>query len=394
MLEKHVWKDFAAVTFSIAIVGVGLGCTLPLTAMTLTERGFGTDIVGFMIAAAALGGIVGTVLTPSAVMQHGRRRVMLASFMLASLSTVALQFSASIVFWMLMRGLFGAAMAALFQIGEAWINMLPGQAVRGRVVAIYTTSFTLFQVAGPLVTDWLMRFPHSAFLLCGVVFLAGIPGILVADDSNDDLAGPSDASVAPTSDRSWWQVLRAAPVVIAGTAFFASFDTIILGFLPLAAMDRSFSRSAALLAPSLVLAGDATLQFVFGWLSDHVGRRVVHGICGVTVCVMLPCLFQAMAMPYVWPAYLFVLGGVGGALYTLSMVESGDRFAGAELLKLSGLIGLTWNLSSSAGPALTGALMRQVGSGAMVAVLFVMALVFVVCLIWRQGSPATVTTPN
>ena len=33
MLEKHVWRDFAAVTFSVAVLGLGLGSTLPLTAL-------------------------------------------------------------------------------------------------------------------------------------------------------------------------------------------------------------------------------------------------------------------------------------------------------------------------------------------------------------------------
>ncbi len=40
MLEKHVWRDFAAVTFSVAVLGLGPGSTLPLTALVLNARYF------------------------------------------------------------------------------------------------------------------------------------------------------------------------------------------------------------------------------------------------------------------------------------------------------------------------------------------------------------------
>jgi hypothetical protein len=37
MLERHQWRDFAAVTSSVAVLGIGVGSSLPLTALTLTD---------------------------------------------------------------------------------------------------------------------------------------------------------------------------------------------------------------------------------------------------------------------------------------------------------------------------------------------------------------------
>jgi MFS family permease len=68
---------------------------------------------------------------------------------------------------------------------------------------------------------------------------------------------------------------------------------------------------------------------------------------------------------------------VAGSVYTLSMVSSGERFSGAALLRASGLIALTWNLASSVGPAVTGMIMQRFGSQAMTAVLWFMAIGFV-----------------
>ena len=391
MLEKSVWREFAAVTFSIAIVGIGLGSTLPLTALVLTNRGYGPDIIGWMIAAAALGGVLGTFATPSLVTRCGRRPVMIACFLLATASVIPLQYIESIPLWMLLRFLFGAAMAALFLIGESWINVLPGDAVRGRVVAIYTTSFTLFQVLGPLFTDRLSRYPDQAFLLCGLLFLLGLPGISIAGEGRKmaDLNN-SQPEVAPDKIMSWLAIIGKAPVIIVGTAFFASFDTIVLSFLPLVGLDHGFTQSRALLAPAIVLAGDAALQYAVGWLSDHVGRARVHRSCGLAVCLMLPLLPLVIRWPGVWECYLFLLGGFAGAIYTLSMVESGEKFSGVGLLRISGLIGLTWNISSSAVPAVTGMLMQRFGSAAMISVLWVMAAGFLMLTVVRP----TVTSKN
>ena len=381
MLEKGAWRDFFAVTFSIAIVGIGLGCTLPLTALALTRRGFGPNVVGWMIAASALGGVCGTFVTPSVVARIGRRKIMIGCFILATLSIAPLQFFVSIPSWLMLQFLFGVSMAALFLIGESWINVLPSDSHRGRVVAIYTTSFTLFQVLGPLFTDWVSGFPQTAFLLCGALFMLGIPAIFIARDdarAHVETSSPTDANVGNPAEQvlPWFVVVRRGSIIIAGVAFFASFDSIILGFLPLVALDSGFSQSRALTAATIVLAGDASLQYVAGWMSDHFGRARIHRLCGLAVCLLLPLLHWALQLPIVWALYLFCLGGFSGAIYTLSMVASGDKFGGTSLLRIAGLIGLTWNISSAVGPAATGLLMQRFGSMAMVSVLWVIALVF------------------
>jgi hypothetical protein len=59
------------------------------------------------------------------------------------------------------------------------------------------------------------------------------------------------------------------------------------------------------------------------------------------------------------------------------MAASGEYFSGSALVRASGLIGLTWNLSSSAGSALTGLTIQGLGTSAMPLVLWVLAAIFV-----------------
>jgi MFS family permease len=386
MLEKHLWRDFVAVTSSVAVLGLGVGSTLPLTALALTARGLGPQVVGWMAAAAAAGGLAGTLASPRATIRFGRRRVMLCCVAIAAASVICLQYVDSLWGWAALRALFGVSMAPLFVIGEAWINSLPGDAVRGRVVAIYTTSFTLCQVVGPVLTDAVAHAPRHAFLICGAVFLLGIPGIAMARDASltDAQAGYRTAIGDKNAVASWLTIVRIAPAIVAGAALFAAFDNIILSFLPLFALDRGFSQSRALAAVVVVFIGDATLQFAAGWLADRFGHARVHRTAGVGLCALLPLLPLLIAIPGLRELYLFVLGGVAGSVYTLSMVSSGQRFSGAALLRASGLIAFTWSLASSIGPAATGIVVQHFGGKAMTAVLWVMAVGLV--LAERLGS--------
>jgi len=70
------------------------------------------------------------------------------------------------------------------------------------------------------------------------------------------------------------------------------------------------------------------------------------------------------------------------------MISSGERFSGGALLRASGLIALTWSVASGVGPAATGVIVQHLGGNAMPAVLWIMALGFVVSTRPRAAQPA------
>ncbi|MGN4225128.1 MFS transporter, partial [Burkholderia gladioli] len=56
-MKTILTRDFLALILSVAVVGLGTGATLPLTALALTEAGHGTGVVGMLTAAQAGGGL-------------------------------------------------------------------------------------------------------------------------------------------------------------------------------------------------------------------------------------------------------------------------------------------------------------------------------------------------
>jgi len=371
-------RDFLALILGVAVVGLGSGATLPLTALALADAGHGTSIVGLLTAAQALGGLAIVPLTAWISTRLGHREVIVGAVLAVAVATALMQLSANLWIWAALRVICGAALMLLFTIGEAWVNRLANDASRGRVVAIYATTFTLFQMAGPVLVSQIAAYAAWRFALCGAIFLVALP-MLAAMRSN-----PQGADLHEPHG-SWRRVLPMMPALVVATGFFALFDTLALSLLPIFAIGHGIKREVAVLFASVVLLGDTTMQFPIGWLADKLGRERVHALAGVAVAVLLPLLTFVVGMPWLrWPL-LFVLGAAAGSIYTLAIVACGERFEGAALVSASAIVSTSWSAASFASPIVTGALMEHAGRDAMPWVLFAGALVFLGALRWERA---------
>lgn len=372
------WRDFLALTVSVAVVGLGLGATLPLTALTLDQRGLGNHIVGLMTALGAFGILAVVPLVARWVARFGPRNSMIGAVAVAALVTILMQTGTNLIYWGVLRFVFGAALGVLFTVGEAWVNKLAPDGSRGRVLALYATTFTLFQLIGPALVALLAGRIAWPFAACGALFLLSIPGLALMSNRIHLIDGEHAAE--------WKIVAPRMPVIILGTAFFALFDALALSLLPLFGMRHGIPLEQALLSATVMLIGNTTLQFPLGWLADRIGRARVHMGCGLVACLLLPLMPFAATLPWLWWAMLYVLGGAAGGIYVLALVACGERFSGQRLVAATAIINATWGVSGSGGPLLTGALMESLNVNALVVVLWLGAATFVASLLWEQRA--------
>lgn len=375
---KHLpWRDFFALILSIGVVGLGLGATIPLTALTLDQRGAGAGTIGLVTAVGALGILASAPFVTGWVARYGPRGTMIAAVWAAGLSTALMQLTDDVIAWAALRLLFGACMGVLFTVGEAWVNRLAPDNTRGRVVAIYTTSFTLFQLAGPALVALFNGKLTWPFAACGALFLLALPGLGL-------MAGARPQMAAHEPHARWQLVLPRMPTIVMGAAFFALFDTLILSLLPVYAMRQGIVTELALLSATVVLVGDTALQFALGWLADRIGRARVHIGCGVAVCALLPLLPFAAGTPWLWWTLLVLLGAAAGGIYMLALVACGERFSGQSLTTASAIVNVSWGVSSAGGPLLTGVLMQGAGINALPVVLFAGCALFLGSAWWES----------
>jgi MFS family permease len=381
-MKTILTREFLALILSIAVVGVGYGATLPLTSLALTEAGHGTAIVGLLTATQAFGGLAVAPFAAWVSRRFTNRQVIVGAVLVVAVATASMQAIADLWAWALLRMICGAALMLLFTISEAWVNTLADDASRGRVVAIYATTFTLFQMAGPVLVSQIAGYAAWRFAICGAIFLVALPMLAAMRSSKPQAAGIHEPH------GSWRDVLPKMPAIVLATAFFALFDTIALSLLPLFAISHGVGSEMAVLFASIALLGDTTMQFPVGWLADKLGRERVHALAGVIVVLLLPLLPLTVSTPWLcWPL-LFVLGAAAGSVYTLAIVACGERFSGVALVSASAIVSSSWSAASFAGPLVTGALMEHAGPDAMLWVLFAGALVFLGALRWERSRAA------
>jgi len=378
MKKALLSRDFLALVLSVAVVGLGSGATLPLTALALAEAGHGAGVVGLLTAAQAGGGLVVVPLATWAATRVGKRRVIAGSVAAIAVATALMQAGMNLWIWALLRIVCGAALMLLFTIGEAWVNELADDASRGRVVAFYATTFTLFQMAGPVLVNRIADLAAWRFAICGAIFLVALPA-LAAIRTTPAAAG------AHASHGGWRTVLPKMPALVIATGFFALFDTLALSLLPLFAIGHGIRADVAVLFASAVLLGDTVMQVPIGWLADHLGRQRVHAGAGVVVAVLLPLLPFAMATQWLYWPVLFALGAAAGSIYTLAIVACGERFEGVALVSASAVVSASWSAASFGGPLVAGALMEHAGADSMLWVLLAAVLAFLAALRWEAA---------
>jgi len=110
-------RDFLALILSVAIVGLGLGAMLPLTALALTQAGYGTDVVGLLTAAQAGGGLLVVPIARWIAARFGGRQVIVSAVVISAVATALMQFTSNLFVWAVLRILSGAVLMLLFTIG-------------------------------------------------------------------------------------------------------------------------------------------------------------------------------------------------------------------------------------------------------------------------------------
>ncbi|MEB3438839.1 MFS transporter [Pseudomonas sp. A2] len=348
----------AGLLFAVSVVGFSLGASLPLVSLRLHEAGASTLEIGIISAIPAAGMMLSAFLVDVCCRHLTRRTIYLLCFSLCTVS-IALLESAFGSLWLLalLRLGLGLGMGIAIILGESWVNELCPEHNRGKIMALYATSFTGFQVLGPAMlavlgadSPWITGVVTVCYALALLCIVLTVPNDHVEHEEGEKsfcLAG----------------FFRVAPALCMAVLFFSFFDAVVLSLLPVYATSHGFAVGVAALMVTVVFAGDMLFQLPLGWLADRVERTGLHLACGLVAMVIgigLPWLLNLTWL--LWPL-LVVLGAVAGGIYTLALVLIGQRFKGQDLVTANASVGLLWGVGSLVGPLVSGAAMNVAAHG-------------------------------
>lgn len=371
------WGTYFAVLAAVLSVGLALGVSMPLVSLRLEGWGYGGFAIGVMAAMPALGVLVGASLSSRLAGWVGVPTAMRLCLWGGALSIGLLALLPSYTLWLLLRLMIGMSLTVVFILGESWINQLVVEQWRGRLVALYGSSYALSQLAGPLVLGFLGSDDDFGFWAATGLLLVA-PLILLGR------GGAPTTEACSVTLVDLFGFCRRLPVIAWAIALFAAFEAMILTLLPVYCLQQGFTTEVALFMVSTVVVGDALLQLPIGALADRMSRRTLFSGCAVTLLLSslaIPLLLHTLA---IWPLWV-LFGASAGGLFTLSLVLIGERYRDDALVRANAHVAQLWGISCLIGPLLAGAGSQWI-SGHALPLLMAVGAAGLVLLIRRRGA--------
>lgn len=344
-------------------------------ALALTEAGRPALQVGALASAMWAGILLASHRAHRPVARFGHAKVMVAATALATVALLSYGLHTRYPLWLAGAFALGVGGGLVWVAGESWLAEAAPADRRGFWVGLFETSVGLGLMAGPALV------PLSRALGVPTLALAGF-GMLLALAASARLLReplpPAEAAAEPAppaagSVTSPPRTPALAGPLIAIAVVSGLMEAGVSALLPSVAMRSGFTLEGAAWLGTVIGAGSALLQPPAGWAADRIGvRRATLVAWSVVVAATLALLLAsgdaATARPTLWAAG-FALGGFGGAVYTLLIVELGHRLAGGALVRAIGVLVVGYSAGTAVGPSLGGAVFDAAGLGGLAALL-------------------------
>lgn len=343
----------AGIIATVTVFAVAQGLTYPLLSFILERQGIASGLIGLSAAMTPLGFILSAPFVPALARWVGVARLAILCSMLAALALIAIAGTEDIWAWMPLRFLLGFFANPLYVISETWLITITPASRRGRVMGLYSSIVSGGFAIGPLslglvgTQGWPpFTIGIAAFLICGLVVLAVVPRLPNMPHEGETISVGSFVALAP--------------LLLLAVFAAAAFEQTLVSLFAIygAALGSAESRIASLI--TCLVAGNAVLQIVLGRAAEQFGSRRTMLFCvlmSLAGCLLLPSLFTAWP---IWPV-VFLWGGVSFGIYTMALIQLGERFTGRALIAGNAAFAFVWGIGGIVGSPATGLAMQLIG---------------------------------
>ncbi|MCM2251249.1 MAG: MFS transporter [Ramlibacter sp.] len=358
-----VWRLGAATT----LIMLAFAMAAPVLAIVLQQAGHGTTAVG---AFAMIPFLLITLLipiVPSVLARWGVVRVYRWGSVLQLAGILGYAAADGLVLWSAASVASGTGAAALWNATEALLAREAPPQRRGRVMGLYQTALGAALALGPFVPallGWSAR---------PVLWLAAV---LVAACCAMVLAIPPHATSEPPAhtQRGTWHALRTVPALVAiaftGGVFEAGLGSVSAAHASASGMGLSTAATVA----GAIGVGSFLCQYPAGFAADHFKPSAVFSAAALLLLAASLAFAWSSRAPWLLWAVGLVWGGVGGALYTLTMVRVAHEFSGRATAGGAAAMITGYTAGGTLGPLASGVALQWAGAAGLAAVLGTLAL--------------------
>jgi MFS family permease len=351
--DRMPMAAMAGIIATVAVFAVAQGLTYPLLSFILERQGTASGLIGLSAAMTPTGFIVSAPFIPALSRRVGAARLAILCSMLAALSLAAIALIQDVWVWMPLRFLLGFFANPLYVISETWLLSLTPAERRGRILGLYSSIVSTGFAIGPLslglvgTESWQpFLIGIAAFLACGLIVLAVVRRLPQMPHEGEAI--------------SVGGFFKMAPLLLLAVFTAATFEQILLSLFAVygAALGSAEERIASLI--TCFITGNAALQIVLGRAAERFGSRRTLLFCVLAYligCLLLPVVFDTWL---VWPL-IFLWGGVSFGIYTIALIQLGERFTGSALIAGNAAFAFVWGIGGIAGSPATGLAMQMIG---------------------------------
>lgn len=362
-------------------------CRTPLLPLFAEDLGAGPSLVGFIVAASTVTGIV--VKLPAGALSDvfGRRPLLLAGALVFALMPFTYLAVSTLAGLIAVRFLHGNATAIFGPVASARVSDLAPADRRGAWLGAYATAQGVGQALGPLVAGYLLaagRFDLT-FVAAGVIGLAA-PVIV---------AGLTTSS-EPRHTGGRWQTFRHGIVevldnrlVLVTSAAHASqfvLNGALNAFLPLYARDAlgfTTPQIGWLFAAQTVTT--LATRPIIGAVSDTLGRRAVI-VAGLSLCGATVWALSLAGNRWTLAACLIIYAAGVATTSAATSAFITDVTRRARYGAAHGVFGTIYDIGDASGPIAAGVLVATIGYTAMFRVM-AMVGIMAAAAFWALSRP-------
>jgi len=312
-MPREVWVMVSA-GFVIAL---GYGVVAPALPQFAHSFGVGVTAASAIVSAFAVMRLAFAPSSGRLVTRFGERPMYLLGVFIVALSTLASAFAQTYWQLMLFRGLGGVG-SIMFSVSAMGLMIrISPPAIRGRVSGLYSSSFVLGSITGPMLGGALIGFGLRVPFVVYAVALFGAIAVVHLQLRGSTLAAvdtTTDVAVMPLPTALRIGAYRSAVVT---AAIFGWVYAMRVSLVPLYfSLVLHEPDGVAGLALATYACGDVIAMMPAGRLSDRIGRRPLI-VAGMTV-LALATLALALTSN-VWIAFASTLvGGIGTGMVSPS----------------------------------------------------------------------------
>jgi MFS family permease len=385
---RKVWLLAASTTLvvsSFAMFG-------PVLAVLLQQRGYSTTLIGAfaMIPFACVAMLIPVM--PRVFARYGMGRCYLLGLVLETTGTLGYTLSNSFSVWCASAVAGGIGAAAVWNATEALLAQYAAPEKRGHVMGLYQTALGAALAAGPFIPAVLGWQAQTTLIVAAVVQLAALgltwaSGIARPESEAMPINTQSDAGAtintgaaqliggavvqtSPTGTMGTWQALCAVPYLV-GIAFVGGvFEAGLSSISAANGASLGLSMGAAASIVGVLGLGSFLFQYPAGMAADKFAPRHVFTVAGAVLLLSVMLLAWGAqpgtppAKDRLWVLWVSALvwGGVGGALYTLTMIRVAHHFNSASVAAGTAAMITGYTLGGAVGPVVSGVSLQYAGT--------------------------------